>query len=309
MRSYLPQRYGPVKRANLSSLSLSPGNIALRALLPSSLFLISLNQFQPKLASNLSSEISTLTLHNLPQVHHSASLALSQLRYSRDKTLDTFAHGRRVLEKNVHSAVGVVENTTGLKLANVWSTAKREMTPKEGSAGSGLVKRAQDALARAEGSSGASSEPVVVVSKTPVADAIVPLFDQHSEAQTLPGTNATISHTAPNALPSTTLAVPVYRQTSPSTPSGVQERVAEAAAGGLTVLENKMAEFADQARGLEKEGEKKAGELKERAGEALQRGEAKVKEVVGEVKREEKVVEAKVGEEKKALQTGYKKLV
>lgn len=283
---------------------LAPGFLPTRVLLPPTIFLVALPTFLPQLAHNLSTEVSSQTLHYAPDLHHTVSEYRSSLL---DKTEDTRAwlsSTKASLGKHLGQGVQLVEDKSGLQLAQAWKN-------------------------QASRAAGVEQTAPVVVSREASREVTVPLYNQHRATQTIPGTNTVVSHTEPNSRPAEVLSVPVYKQVGG--PSSTKERVDGAAARGLDVLEQKGREVLSSAESRAAESKAKAEE-KLRQGKSLvreaeqaverkvERAEEKVKETVQQVKKnatedqrvkvDEVVVdrEGKKVEEVK-LESGYKKLV
>ncbi|KAL7411651.1 apolipo protein O-domain-containing protein [Mrakia frigida] len=274
--------------------------ITTRLLLPPTIFLLALPTFLPKLASNLSTELSTQTSHYAPELHKTLSESREALLDKTEDTRDFFAESRISLGKHLGAGVQKLEETTGLQLAQAW----------------------RNQASSSSSSSRSEQQPpqVVVVSQEAGREVTVPLYDQHSSKQVIPGTNTVVSHTTPNSQPTEVLSVPVYKQVGG--PLSTKEKVDAMAAKGLDVLERKGKEVLGEA-------EQRAAEAKAAAMEKLREGKEKVEKVeerveerVKEVKenmRKPEVQELKVDEvvvdkegkkvEEVKLVSGYKKLV
>jgi len=204
--------------------------------------------------------------------------------------------------------VQAIENTSGLQLSQAWRN-------------------------QASSSSRGVEQPQVVVREVG-REVTVPLYDQHSSKQVIPGTNTVVGNTSPNSKPTEVLSVPVYKQVGGSSTS-TKEKVDEVAAKGLTALERKGKEVLGsveeraavaKAAGLEKlrEGKALVKDAEEAVEKKVERVEEKVREGVREVKenakkpetesKELKVDEVVVNKDGKKVEevklvSGYKKLV
>lgn len=241
-----------------ASSLLTPGFIGTRLLLPPAIFLFALPTFNPKLARNLSDEVSLQTKRYSPELHAQFSEFRSNILDSTEQTRSYFRSSKDSLGKHLGQGVQVLEDKSGLQLAQAW---KNRSVPH-------------------------SAEPVVVA-RGSSRDVTVPIYGEHAERQVIPGTNTVVSHTAPNTQPTEVLSVPVYKQVGG--PESVQEKVDAAAARGLDVLERKGGEAADVVKGRAAEAkhlaEEKLRDAKESAIHAEHVAERKAREAVDATKR------------------------
>lgn len=205
----------------------SSGTFLLRMIAPPAFFLISLPYFLPKLASNLSREVSATTAVRAPEFHAQAA----QLRHTLDDTFehaeDWLADTRKSVAGTVGSTVSFVERKTGLQLYQAFESSFSRR-PEVGHHGHEQPSSTEPAHDR------------VVISAKPVDHATVPLFTQtQTTASVLPGTPIPAPGTTIDARPVQTLDVPIYRRVSG--PPSTTERLDAAASTGLDTIEAKLA--------------------------------------------------------------------
>jgi organizing structure protein 2 len=118
-----------------------PGTILLRAVLPPSLFFLSLPYFLPKTSHNLSTYFSSLERKYFPSLaeqHDALSSSLSSATEGARKTLTSFRHDVR---RRVDWGVGEIQRLTGLKFDEA-----RQLVEKGEKEARGVAQAASDVL-------------------------------------------------------------------------------------------------------------------------------------------------------------------
>ena len=102
--------------ATLTGSVLARNRLFWRLTLPPALFILSLNHFLPRTSHNVSEYLGSLEEAHFPTLAEKHAIARAHSAMTWDRVKDATQNGRETFSDGVASAVGKVEEATGLKL-------------------------------------------------------------------------------------------------------------------------------------------------------------------------------------------------